>query len=227
MKRDCIVLQVRLNSTRLPKKLLLPLKGITIFEHILKRLTSAKIPDGVIVATTQDTLPFISEIAKRYDVLILTGSENDVLARFVKVVGVYDIDNVIRTTGDNPLVSIDYIDKTLLLHKKIRADLTTFIGLPYGTGVEVIRGDVLRGVADITSDPFEREHITQYIYRNEDKYKIVKGNVKGRLNRPELRLTVDTEDDYDRMVDIYEKLYRGHPIRLARVIGYIDSSGID
>ena len=62
MEKDYIVLQVRLRSQRLPEKLLLPLKGITIFEHILKRLSGARLPEGIIVATTEDTKPRIKDI---------------------------------------------------------------------------------------------------------------------------------------------------------------------
>jgi len=223
MKNNYIVLQVRINSKRLPKKLILPLKGITIFEHILKRLSLTNLPEGIIVATTKNTLPFISKIAKDYNAFILMGAEEDVLSRFVKAVDAYKLDNVIRTTGDNPLVCIDYIDKALLLHKRENADLTTFIDLPYGTGVEVIKGKILKDIEKITSDPFEREHITQYICRHESKYNIVKGNVEHKLKRPEIRLTVDTKDDYVKMCNIYEKLYKDEPIRLMDVIKYLDS----
>ncbi len=222
MENDYIVLQVRLGSKRLPEKLLLPLKGITIFEHILKRLSKAKAPKGIIVATTKDTLPFIEDISKRYYAYILTGSEDDVLSRFVDSISTYSIVNVVRATGDNPLVCIGYIDRALELHKREDADLTSFPLLPYGTGIEVIRGEVLRQIDLQTSDPFEREHITQYIYRNKLLYKIVHGTPESFLQRPDIRLTVDTEADYEKMVDIYEKLYNDLPIELVDVIKYID-----
>ena len=70
MEKDYIVLQVRLRSQRLQEKLLLPLKGITIFEHILKRLSGASLPEGIIVATTEDTEPRINDIMEGYDASI-------------------------------------------------------------------------------------------------------------------------------------------------------------
>ena len=223
MENDYIVLQVRQHSKRLPQKLLLPLKGGTIFWHVLTRLASAVIPRGVIIATTKDTKPLIKETADDHGASIVTGSENDVLSRFVKTVRSFNIDNVVRATGDNPLVSIGYIDRALELHKTSGADLTTYPDLPYGTGIEVIKGDILCEIDRLSADMYEREHITQYVYRNENRYIIERGTPDPLLSRPDLKLTVDTEDDYEKMVDIYEKLYRGVPIKLQEVISYVDN----
>ncbi len=222
MEKDYIVLQVRLRSQRLPEKLLLPLKGITIFEHILKRLSGARLPEGIIVATTEDTEPRIKDIMEGYDASIYTGSEDDVLSRFAGAVDYFNAGNVIRATGDNPLVSIEYIDRALILHKEQDADLTTYPSLPYGTGIEVIRGAVINQIDCLAADQYEREHITQYIYRNEHLYKIVRGTPEPSLLRPEIRLTVDTDEDYRVMTDIYENLYTGLPIKLTEAISYLD-----
>ncbi len=226
MVNDYIVLQVRLSSKRLPNKLLLPLKGISIFEHILMRLKMVKTVSGLVVATTAGTEQLIRDIAHKYGTFILIGKEDDVLSRFINAVKKYNMRNVVRATGDNPLVDIEYIDKALMLHRRKNADLTTYPLLPYGTGVEVIRGDVLIKIDNLTSDPasepYEREHITQYIYRHKDAFNIVRGTPDNLVSRPDIRLTVDTRDDYTRMVDIYENIYDDMPIKLTDVIAYID-----
>jgi len=222
MVNDYIVLQVRLSSKRLPNKLLLPLKGISIFEHILMRLKMVKTVSGLVVATTAGTEQLIRDIAHKYGTFILIGKEDDVLSRFINAVKKYNMRNVVRATGDNPLVDIEYIDKALMLHRRKNADLTTYSLLPYGTGVEVIRGDVLIKIDNLTSDPYEREHITQYIYRHKDAFNIVRGTPDNLVSRPDIRLTVDTRDDYTRMVNIYENIYDDMPIKLTDVIAYID-----
>lgn len=223
MRNSSIVLQVRLRSTRLPNKLLLPLKDGTIFEHILRRLGAAEIPSRIVVATTSDTAPFISRTADRHGVPIVVGSEQDVLSRFVKAIRAFHIDNVVRATGDNPLVSIEYIDKALLLHSEKQADLTAFPLLPYGTGIEVVRAEALEDVAKKAKDPLQREHITQYIYNHDSDYTVVFGLPEPALQRPEIRLTVDTREDYLYVRDIYDALYKGEPILLKEVIHYIDN----
>ena len=226
MDKDYIVLQVRLNSTRLPRKLLYKLKGITIFEHILIRLLRAKLPKGVIVATTENTISEIKDIIERYNVKTLIGPEDDVLKRYALAIKKFEIDNVIRATGDNPLVCIDYIDKAIELHHKKNADLTTFPDLPYGTGIEVIRASALLESNRLADDPVEREHITQYIYRHNDKYKIIRAVPEKKFRIPNLRLTVDTIDDFKFMEEIYGSLWKGKPILLEDVIDYLKNKKI-
>ena len=220
--KDCIVLQARLHSTRLPGKLLLPLAGKTMFEHILLRLERARVPDGVIVATTPSTEPYIRETAERHGAELIVGSEEDVLGRFVQAVRAYGLRNVIRATADNPLVSVEYIDRTLLLHRETGADLTAYPELPYGTGVEAVKGEALERASAATRDPFEREHITQYIYRHEGEFRVTRGVPDANVRRFDVKLTVDTEEDYRVMADIYESLYRGEPVPLADAIAYRD-----
>jgi spore coat polysaccharide biosynthesis protein SpsF len=217
-----IILQVRIASTRLPEKLLLPLCGKSIFEHVLIRLLKARLPSALIVATTGETAPLIAGIANTYGVPIHVGNEGDVLLRFVEAQRRFRIDTVVRATGDNPLVCIPYIDRAVSLHREQGADLTVFPQLPYGTGVEVIRGSALDEVHERTGDPFEREHITQHLYRHESEYRIVRGIPQEDLRKPHVRLTVDTEEDYRVMCDIYETLYRGEPIGLRRVLQYLE-----
>jgi spore coat polysaccharide biosynthesis protein SpsF len=218
-----IVLQARIGSTRLPRKLLLPLRGVSIFEHILRRLILAKVPERVIVATTDNSAPLIQEIADKYGIPLFIGSEDNVLARFVDTIHSFDIRTVVRATADNPLVSIDYIDRALLLHSEQGAAITSYPQLPYGTGIEVIESEVLEKVHSITKDPFEREHITQYIYRHEQEFAIVRGIPEKKFKRPDINLTVDTIEDYRNMCDIYNALYKGKPIPLEDVIAYLDS----
>ena len=221
MKRDYIVLQARLGSKRLSGKLLLPLGGASILEHILLRLKTSGETEGIIVATTVDTAARIVSITEKHGARIFIGSEQDVLGRYIGAVKEFQIRNVVRATADNPLVDIGYLDRALVLHRNSGADLTSFPRLPYGTGIEVIRGEVLVSIGELTRDPFEREHITQYIYRNEGTFRIIRGTPDSSMDKPEVRLTVDTEDDYRRMKDIYDNLYRGEPIRVSDALDYL------
>ena len=221
MNRDYIVLQVRLGSTRLPGKLLYKLSGITIFDHIIKRLLSVKLPKGIIVATTRNTIDKIIDIIKKYQIEFFVGPEEDVLKRYALAVKKFKINNVIRATGDNPLVCIDYIDRAVKLHYRENADLTTFPDLPYGTGIEVVKSSALLMADREAKDLFEREHITQYVYHHPEKFKIVKAIPEERFRLPELRLTVDTIDDFKFMEEIYNALWRGRPISLEEVIEYL------
>jgi spore coat polysaccharide biosynthesis protein SpsF len=223
MPETAVILQVRISSTRLPGKLLMTLCGKSIFEHILLRLMRARTPQQVVIATTNDTAPLIQAVAKEYEMPIFVGSEEDVLERYVQAAETYGVKTVIRATGDNPLVSIPYIDNTVQLFRDENADLALYPLLPYGTGVEVIRSSVLEYIHKTADDPFEREHITQYIYRHDADYKIVQGIPEEELRRPDIRLTIDTMEDYLQVNEIYSTLYKGSPIELIDVLQYLDS----
>lgn len=221
MGRSIVILQARLASKRLPFKLLLPLSGYPILEHIITRIKRTRKPDGFVIATTEETAEAIKYLTDYYEVKVITGDEDDVLGRFVKAVFETGADHIIRTTGDNPLVSIKYIDRTLELHIETNADLTTYPLLPLGTGVEVIKREALLRAAQNAETRFEREHITQYIYRNENNFRVIRGVPDSSYLYPELRLTVDDESDYRFLKHIYLKLYRGEVLSLKEVISFI------
>jgi spore coat polysaccharide biosynthesis protein SpsF len=197
--------------------------------HILDRLLLPRESAGVIVATTESTLPHIDSLLAPYErereVTLLVGDEEDVLSRYVAAVRRYRIDRVIRATADNPLVCIAYIDHAVRLFEKTGADLACFPDLPYGTGVEVVGGDALRDMAKAASLPSEREHVTGHMYGHADRFRIVRGITEPRFSRPDIRLTVDTEEDYRRMSRLYDALYRGSPILLEDVIAHLDRQG--
>lgn len=217
-----IILQVRFASTRLPGKLLLPLRGITMYEHIVRRLLRCKEAGKLVVATTSDTIPYIHKTNVRYAVKVTVGSEQDVLGRYVAAIREHGTDIVIRATGDNPLVCIPYVDRAVRVHRARGADLTVYPHLPYGSGVEVVRAAALEAAENNSTDPDEREHVTRHFYQNRHRYRILECQPDTLFRRPDLRVTVDTIDDYRNMRGIYNALYRGHPIPLQEVIRFID-----
>jgi spore coat polysaccharide biosynthesis protein SpsF len=217
-----IILQVRFHSNRLPGKLMLPLKGRSVFHHVLARLLACREPEKVIVATCARTVPFIERTCLYHRVDVVTGSEQDVLGRYAKSVREHGTETVVRATGDNPLVCISYLDRAVRLHLEKKPDLTVFPRLPYGTGVEVISAAALLEAEAAAGEPEEREHITRHLYLNPHRFSVLSLDPEPLFFRPGLRLTVDTVDDYLRMRRIYQSLYAGVPIPLENVIRLLD-----
>lgn len=223
MKTDThIILQVRYASTRLPGKLLLPLRGMSMYEHILLRLLGCGEAGKLIVATTPDTEPYIRSTTERHPVSVTVGSEQDVLGRYAAAIREHGTGTVIRATGDNPLVSMAHADRAVRIHRERGADLTVFSELPYGSGVEVVEACALEEAEKTSTDLDEREHVTRHLYRNRRRFKILECRPDPFFRRPELRLTVDTMDDYRNVQSIYDALYRGRPIPLSEVIRFLD-----
>lgn len=206
MQKIVIILASRVGSTRLPQKALKPMSGCSsMLELIIKRLRSSKKADDVIVATEEKSYESFKNIFDELKCSYFVGSEEDVLNRYTKAAEKFNADIVVRATGDNPLVSIKALDMIIDYHIEKEADLSHYDLLPYGSGVEVINYEALKIADDNSKDSFEHEHITQYHYRNADKFKIENPKVSNEFAMPELRTTVDTIEDYNNVCGIFKK----------------------
>lgn len=200
------ILAARVNSTRLFAKALKPLASEeSMLELIIKRIRSSNIIDDVILATTETSINYFYPILKKLNTKFYVGSEEDVLKRYIETSYWFEVDTIVRATGDNPLVSIKAMDKIIEHHIKTNAHLSHYEGLPYGSGVEVIEYKALKTSFDNSRDLFEREHITQYIYRHKDDFKIENPIVDKEFNMPELITTVDTKEQYEDVERIFKK----------------------
>jgi len=202
------IIQARLGSERLPNKALLPLPfsgGPSLLQHVVNRAKAATIVDEVIVATTEKAVDnAIESFCKDQAIVCFRGDEQDVLDRFVKAAANYNLDIIVRLTGDNPFISPETINATVQQHLNQGADYTITEGLPLGINIEVIAFSALELAARNATEPADREHVTPYI-RRETGFK--------RLTIPfdfpvkDLRLTVDYPSDYALASLLYEKLY--------------------
>ena len=176
-----------------------------MLELIIKRLRSSKMANDVIVATEEKSYDSFKNIFDNLKCSYFVGSEEDVLDRYTKAAFKFNADIIVRATGDNPLVSIKALDMIIDYHIEKNADLSHYDLLPYGSGVEVINYDALKYANDNSNDNFEHEHITQYHYRNPNKFKIENPKVSNDFAMPELRTTVDTIEDYNNVCSIFKK----------------------
>jgi spore coat polysaccharide biosynthesis protein SpsF len=214
-----IVLQARMASTRLPGKALADLNGRPIVEHCIERLrATSALP--VVLATTQrsDDDP-LAEVARRLDIEVVRGPDEDVLGRFVLVVRTFGCSAVIRATADNPAVDLDAPRRTLDQLIRQQADHVVESGLPYGAAVEAIAADALLVSADVATDRYDREHVTPFI-RRDGRFFALEAVAPQRLTAPALRLTVDTEEDLGFMRRFFAVAEAGaeRPVPLERLI---------
>ncbi len=199
MEKIGLFLQVRLNSTRMPGKALLDLHGKPLIIQVMERLMV--IPAEIrAVLTSVESLPLLKPLATEMGWEVFTGSTQNVLQRFAEAAIYYDVDVVIRATGDNPLLSSEIALETLGLFKKRKCDLAYLEPIPYGSGVEVISKDALLNAYKNATTPYQLEHVTPYIYQNKDKFKIVSDKPHDdEIARNDVRITIDTREDYEKV----------------------------
>lgn len=203
-----IFLQARLNSSRLPQKIIKSLLGKPLICRIIERLAIIDTGWEVIVATSESSCNVLTELLSPYPVYIFAGEEEDVLARYYRATQQYPTDIIVRATADNLFVSLKHLKDIVKLHLEYQAELSHFVGLPVGSGVEVFNLSVLEKVYHLAKLPYQREHLTTYIYENRLQFKILEPLVEKEYYYPDIRLTIDQSEDFElalKLIPVLEK----------------------
>jgi spore coat polysaccharide biosynthesis protein SpsF len=196
-----VVLQARLGSTRLPRKALLPFGDGTLLESCLRRLT--RVPAELhILATEPGSAPELGPRARALGWKVFVGSEEDVLSRYCGAIREYGLSRVVRATADNPFVSPEAAKALLADPRTEASEYAAHEGLPLGFGVEVVRASALLAAESESSDPYEREHVCPFLYRRPERFRIYRPKAPESLRAPEARVTVDTREDYQSVLDL-------------------------
>jgi spore coat polysaccharide biosynthesis protein SpsF len=199
-----VVLQARMASTRLPGKVMERLGADTLVAHCVRRLQAAQV-GPVVVATTMGVEDDVVEAeASRLECTVVRGSTDDVLARFVMAAVAVPSRWVVRATADNPAVDIDSASRLLRALDESGAEYGVEQGLPHGGAVEVIAASTLHRVAELATDAYDREHVTPYVRRHAETFRIVMPDAPAEVRRPDLRLTVDTAEDLEFMRQVLQ-----------------------
>jgi spore coat polysaccharide biosynthesis protein SpsF len=193
------IIQARMQSSRLPGKILMPLPfggKISLLGHIVESVKKSKSNYSITVATSVNAendvlVPF----CESQDIACFRGAEEDVLSRFNSILEGTNYDLVVRLTADNPFVDVELLDTIIIKHIESGADYTTSQGLPLGMNFEVVSASALQSLSSKVLTDQDKEHVTLFI-KNSGLYKlnIIKPIEKEVYNQ--LRLTVDYPSDY-------------------------------
>lgn len=209
------IIEARMKSTRLPGKVLRPMAGKPMLEHLIERLQQAGNIDQIIVATTESRSdePIVS-LAQTLGVGCHRGSEEDVLDRVLSATRRFEADVIVEVTGDCPLIEATKIDE--MLRSYIYMDVDFMANrldgtYPPGLGLRIFSRDVLERIDSLTKDPVDREHVTLYVWEHPEVFSIY--HFQNNLDRKywDLRLTVDTAEDFAFIQAIFEELYPINP----------------
>lgn len=218
------IIQARLSSTRLPNKMLLPLNGKTVLENVVDRVKKAKNIDKVIVATSNQPEDIqIENLCKSKKIICFRGDLNDVLDRYYQTAKKYKIKHIARITGDCPLIDSGLIDKVADVYLSNNYDyistgriVSTF---PDGLDTEIFNFNSLEKTWREAKLPSEREHVTPYIWKNTDKFKVF--TVINNIDLGNYRLAIDEEKDYLLIKNIYENV---KVLTTENILKYIDKN---
>lgn len=199
-----------MGSSRLPGKTMKSLLGKPMIERILDRLALSKLTDIIVVATTDNKKDdVLVDFLKQKKINFYRGSENDVLQRVVRAAEQFSIENIIELHGDNPFLDPKIVDSCI---KEFNSEKIDYLSnsltntFPQGLRVQIFPTNKLSEIEKRIKDYAVREHVSLYFYENPNKFIIKNIEAEESIKRPELRLTVDTEEDFQFISSIYEKL---------------------
>ena len=206
------IIQARCGSTRFPNKVFATIDGKPLIWHVVNRLKYASSIDDIVVATTTDSKDdSLEKWFRDNKIKVFRGSEEDVLNRYYEASLCYPSDYVVRITADDPLKEPAVIDRVVKKLTEENLDLVTNNNppsFPEGLDCEAFTFKTLQIMENEAEDSFEREHVTQYVYHNANKFRI--GNVESDKDLSFLRWTIDTKEDYEMVNRIYEKRASGN-----------------
>lgn len=209
------IVQARTSSTRLPGKILMELpygSGVTVLQQVIRRLKRSKSLGGIIVATTTDEIDSkIVGLAKKEDVKWFRGSSNDVLARYYLAAEENSLDIIVRVTSDCPCIDPEIVDWAMEKHLAAKADFTSTAlhrTFPRGLDVEILSSDALKKTYCEAAESFEREHVCPYIYKSKPQmFKICDVRAPEKFCGSDIRITLDTQEDYALLCAVFDYLY--------------------
>ena len=217
-------IQARMSSTRLPGNVLKLINGKPVLWHVVSRLQFSKNLTKIVVLTSTDKSDDeISDYCKDQNFLCFRGDLDDVLKRFYDASNFYNSDNIIRITADCPLIDPVIVDEIVDLHLNDSNDYTALFGeFPDGLDCSIFSYKCLKESHLLASKNYEREHISQFVEKNEDNYKI--GKLIKFLKKNHIRITLDEPLDFLLIKNIFKKFNNKKFFDSIDIIKYLESN---
>ena len=232
-KKISIIIQARMSSSRLPGKIFKNLNDKITLEHCIDRLKRCKNVNNIIIATTTNSRDdIIADFCSQKNYLFYRGSENNVLDRYYQTALISNTDIIVRITSDCPLIDPDIVDDMIKCYLKLNVK---HYGMKYANGghtfpdgfnLEIFTFEALKE-AQFNSLPNEREHVSTYLIKKYDfdKYEVKLEKDYKNLDLKKLHLSLDTEDDYELLQNIFNNVYtKNNEFTIYDILDYLNNN---
>lgn len=200
--RTVAIIQARMGASRLPNKMLLHLHGLSVIEWVLKRVSMVRKLDAIVFALPEgrqdDVLAwYLGQLGAQ----VFRGSETDLVDRYHKAAYMMKADRIVRICADNPLVASSEIDRLIAFYDAHACDyaynhIPRNNSYPDGLGAEICDIRLLDEIKSRATSLEHREHLFNYVWDHSAQYSIRTFEPDESLAHPELKLDLDTMDDY-------------------------------
>lgn len=236
-----IIIQARLNSSRLQNKILLPFyKNVPVIDIIINRLKRNKFNVPIALATTNN--PIDNELCEKFnndtDIFVYRGDENDVLSRYIDCATHLNKKYIIRVCSDNPFISLEHIEQlceNFIVNNGL--DYMTFtidgknpaVLSHIGVFSEIMTLKSLKKAYQNIIDKIFLEHVTNFMYSNTKLFnvKFIKFKSDFDYDIKDIRLTMDTHNDFLLLKELYKNIFDLHNdtlMPLNNTLAYIQNN---
>jgi len=209
------LIQARMKSTRFPNKCIKDMAGIPMTAYTIEAAKASKLNHFTgLIFPDCDKQTFFNLFFDKCFCYASKAKEEDVLTRYYEAFKYINkttkenINTVVRITSDCPMLAFytRVIDETINKHLINNADYTHnrgIHGFPSGLDVEVMKSSVLQYVHETAKEKEDREHVTLFIKKHPEQFKIHEVNA---IFNFDYKWSVDTPGDFVRVEDIIKIL---------------------
>lgn len=224
-RKIIVIIQAHMSSTRLPGKVLKEFCGEPALFRMIERVRHCRLLDDIIIATsTLECDDIIVDYCNKWNVHTFRGSDSDVLSRYWGAACMYPADVYVRMTSDCPLIDPEWADRTIqyFLDHDFRY-VSNAVGdmpptVPEGIGLEVFEASLLEEAYNNSTEHYEHEHVTPYMYWKQSSL----GALPFPFDASKVRITLDTQEDYEVISAVYDALYRpGNDFTVFEIIDFL------
>ena len=194
-----IIIEARMNSSRLPGKVLMKIKNLPVIIIMIKRLLKSKLSNEIIVATSLNKKDnILVKVLKKKKIKFFRGSEKNVLKRVIDTCDFYSVNYIVKICGDSPLIDPRIVDDMIAFYKRSKIDYLSNnlkLNYPEGMDVEILSLNVLKKSYQLSKSKKNKEHVTYFIKKS--KFFKKKNFFSNKKNfYPKLKLTLDYLNDF-------------------------------
>jgi len=222
--KKAIFITVRTGSTRLPEKALLKINGKATIALVIDRVKRSKKAQTVVLCTTESKNDdVLCAIAKENGIEFFRGSSEDKLMRWKGAAEKFNIEFFVTADGDDLLCDPELIDLAFAQYEKNGADFIEGKDVPCGGFTYGIKVSALQNVCEI-KDTSDTEMMWVY-FKDTGLFKVeLLENIPEILRRPEIRMTLDYDDDFKFFANIFAHFKAKPDFTLRDVIPYLDKN---
>jgi spore coat polysaccharide biosynthesis protein SpsF len=222
--RVVAIVQARMNSARFPGKIMAPLAGKRVLDHVVDRLAMASTIDSTMIATTGTPVDdVVEQYCKQRALYCFRGSEEDVLDRIHGAAETVQADTIVRITADCPLLDPEVVDVVVSAFKRGAFDYvanTLIPTYPDGLDTEVFSREALNRAQKSATLSSEREHVTPYIWKHPELFRLY--NVRNDHDYSNLRWTIDEPSDLNHLQSLFDMASNSSPMLMRDIISLLE-----